>query len=69
MLQMYACRDGQLAPASADDAGAIWYDLLNPTLEEDKFVEKRLGVSIPTKAKWRRSNFPRGSIRRMVRSS
>ena len=49
MLLMYVCSNSQLAPASADEAGAIWYDLLNPNLEEDKFVEERLGVSIPTK--------------------
>ncbi|HEY4202832.1 MAG TPA: magnesium transporter CorA family protein [Devosiaceae bacterium] len=28
---------------------AVWYDLLNPTPEEDRFVEGCLGISIPTR--------------------
>ena len=31
----------------------LWIDLLNPTKEEDGFVEKQLGVSIPTRAESR----------------
>jgi Mg2+ and Co2+ transporter CorA len=48
MLKTYACHDGQLAPALDDSVPAIWYDLLNPTIEEDRLVEQRLGISIPT---------------------
>lgn len=31
----------------------VWIDLLNPTKEEDAFVEKQLGISIPTRAEMR----------------
>lgn len=31
----------------------VWLDLLNPTREEDAFVEKQLGISIPTRAEMR----------------
>src|SRR6185436_14250437 len=48
MLKTYACHDGQLAPALDESVPAIWYDLLNPTIEEDRLVEQRLGISIPT---------------------
>ena len=49
MLRSYVCRDGQLVPASDEGGQAVWFDLLNPTAEEDKQVEQRLGISIPTK--------------------
>ena len=42
-------RDG-LLPLNAE---SIWIDLLNPTKEEDNFVEKQLGISIPTRAETR----------------
>jgi len=29
--------------------GAVWYDLFNPTLAEDKLVEQALGVAVPTR--------------------
>ncbi len=29
--------------------GAIWFDLLNPTLEEDKLVERLVQIAIPTR--------------------
>ena len=31
----------------------VWIDLLNPTKEEDEFVERNLGISIPTHAEMR----------------
>jgi magnesium transporter len=40
----------------ADEAipdGALWIDLLNPTLEEDRLVEQHLGISIPTREEMR----------------
>ena len=33
----------------AKPAGAVWYDLFNPTPEEDRFVEESLGIDIPTR--------------------
>jgi magnesium transporter len=29
--------------------GAVWYDLVNPTIAEDKLVESALGVAVPTR--------------------
>jgi magnesium transporter len=29
--------------------GAVWYDLVNPTLAEDKLVESALGIAVPTR--------------------
>ena len=31
----------------------VWIDLLNPTAEEDAFVENALGISVPTRAEMR----------------
>ena len=42
-------RDGQ----SPCTESTIWIDLLNPTEEEDHFVEQQLGILIPTRAEMR----------------
>jgi magnesium transporter len=58
MLRIYTPQGGHLAatdlsvtehspPSGA--AGAVWMDLLNPTREEDRYVEQLLGLSIPTR--------------------
>lgn len=58
MLRIYTPQGGHLAatdltvtehspPSSA--AGAVWLDMLNPTREEDHYVERLLDVSIPTR--------------------
>jgi magnesium transporter len=39
-------------PAAIGDT-AVWLDLLNPTPEEDAYVEKCLGISVPTRAEMR----------------
>ena len=38
-----------LAPEEPIPSGALWIDLLNPTLAEDKKIESHLGISIPTR--------------------
>ena len=40
----------QLKPAEPIPPGAIWIDLIAPTLEEDRMVEEFVGAPIPTKA-------------------
>ena len=45
-LEVAAC-DISGAPERA--AGAAWYDLYNPTPEEDRFVWDSLGIDIPTR--------------------
>ena len=32
---------------------SIWFDLVDPTKEEDEFVERAIGVSVPTRAEMR----------------
>ena len=44
-----AKRDGMTPVTDA----TVWIDLLNPTAEEDAFVEKALGISVPTRAEMR----------------
>jgi len=36
-------------PALAMTEQTVWFDLVNPTVEEDHFVEQALGISIPTR--------------------
>ncbi|MEQ1901981.1 MAG: magnesium/cobalt transporter CorA [Devosia sp.] len=56
MLRAYIRKDDSLVPVDIDpaletpEAGtAIWYDLVEPTTAEDKFVETCLGIDIPTR--------------------
>ncbi|MEJ1157876.1 magnesium transporter CorA family protein [Prosthecomicrobium sp. N25] len=53
MLTLYTGRDTCLVhtepvAGSACD-GVVWFDLVSPTAEEDRFVERQMGVSIPTR--------------------
>jgi magnesium transporter len=54
MLTVYIPRGTALEPlVHATGEGipdaAVWLDLYNPTLEEDKLVEQLVGVAIPTR--------------------
>ena len=59
MLRIYTRENECLAPYDLTVTGEsepvppagqiLWIDLLNPTAEEDRFVEKIVGVSIPTR--------------------
>jgi magnesium transporter len=42
-------REGQIPVGDT----TVWLDLLNPTPEEDAYVEKCLGISVPTRAEMR----------------
>jgi magnesium transporter len=44
-----ARREGLVPPGDT----TVWIDLLNPTAEEDVFVEKALGIDVPTRAEMR----------------
>ncbi len=48
MLRRFALSQNGVAPCE-DNAQAIWFDLHNPTLEEDREVEATLGISVPTR--------------------
>ena len=56
MLTIYdhqgAALTRRVNPQSIGDE-TVWLDLLNPTMEEDKFVEKLLGIAIPTRDEMR----------------
>lgn len=45
-LEVAAC---DVAGAPERPSGAAWYDLFNPTPEEDRFVWESLGIDIPTR--------------------
>jgi len=58
MLRVYRRQDDRLVPTDlevtphspgAEANGALWLDLINPSRDEDHFVEHLLGVSIPTR--------------------
>jgi len=54
MLTVYVPRETTLEPHSWESGegipeAAVWLDLLNPTIEEDKLVERLVGVAIPTR--------------------
>jgi magnesium transporter len=54
MLAIYSPRGSALerqpieSGAQIPDA-AVWFDLVNPTAEEDKLVERTLGIGVPTR--------------------
>lgn len=54
MLTVYVPRGTTLEPHPLEAGeeipeAAVWLDLVNPSLEEDKLVEQRVGVAIPTR--------------------
>jgi magnesium transporter len=54
MLSVYVPHGTQLArvPAEAGEVppeAAVWMDLVTPTLQEDKLVERMLGIAVPTR--------------------
>ena len=50
MLKSYTRQGDQLiAQEDIPTATAIWYDLLSPTVEEDRTVEARLSITIPSR--------------------
>ena len=56
MLTVYSAASGKLvrqAECSAVGDHPIWFDLLDPTPEEDRQVEQALGISVPTRAEMR----------------
>ncbi len=55
MLTIYDGAGAGLAKRTdtAIGAASVWIDLMNPTAEEDRFVEQALGIAIPTRAEMR----------------
>ena len=51
MITIYDARgQGLIKRAEVNTCSeAIWIDLLNPTREDEKFVEQQLGISVPTR--------------------
>jgi magnesium transporter len=50
MLRLYTRLNDQLVAADAASLprNVVWFDLHNPTPEEDRLVEQHLGLSLPT---------------------
>ena len=56
MLTLYDIHNGNLVrrgTAGPCSDATVWVDLLDPSEEEDRFVERELGVSVPTRAEMR----------------
>ena len=56
MLTVYTSTGGKIVRQSAIPTvaeGCLWFDLLNPTAEEDLQVETLLGISVPTRDEMR----------------
>src|SRR6476619_69000 len=54
MLWVYVPRGTSLEriPVTSDGEvpeGAVWFDLVNPSSTEDKIVERKLGIAVPTR--------------------
>ncbi|HET6628653.1 MAG TPA: magnesium/cobalt transporter CorA [Woeseiaceae bacterium] len=52
MIRRYAAEEGKLLPVGGDAVGGrrvVWYDLFQPTPEEEALLESRLGVNVPTR--------------------
>ena len=54
MLSVYVPRGNALdrVPVAADadvPEAAVWFDLVTPTLQEDKIVERQVGIAVPTR--------------------
>jgi magnesium transporter len=54
MLTVYVQRGATLERQPVDPQGlvpedAVWIDLFSPTITEDKLVERRLGIAVPTR--------------------
>jgi magnesium transporter len=54
MLSVYVPRANSLdrVPVAADvdvPESAVWFDLINPNLQEDKIVERQVGIAVPTR--------------------
>ncbi len=49
MIQAWEIRDERLVTAKVDATSAVWWDLLNPTREEEQELESCLGLELPTK--------------------
>jgi magnesium transporter len=50
MIRRFAADEGRLRPVDSDAGGrVVWYDLLQPTADEEALLERTLGVDIPTR--------------------
>jgi magnesium transporter len=54
MLSVYVPRDGCLerhgvTPSSKLPENGVWFDLVSPSIAEDKLLERHLGIAVPTR--------------------
>ncbi len=58
-----------LLPQEPIPEGAVWLDLLEPTIEEERAVEAYLGIDVPTREEMKGIEPPTSSMWRMARAS
>ncbi len=52
MIQYYSNQNGAISVTETkptSTAGIFWYDILNPTKEDEAFIESLLGIDLPTR--------------------
>ncbi len=49
MIRSFALENRRLAPVALPDDGTVWFDLLAPSPDEERMIETRLGLDVPTR--------------------
>lgn len=49
MIRAYELTADKLKPVAAEAESAVWWDLVNPSREEEARLEQRLGLGLPTR--------------------
>ena len=49
MIRTFATVEGRLSATSDDVGKALWIDLVNPVPEEERAIERLLGINVPTR--------------------
>src|SRR3954447_12592804 len=62
MLFVYLPRGNSLERQAVEESGsipdgAVWFDLVSPTVAEDKMLERALGIAVPTREEMQEIEF------------
>ena len=49
MIRTFATVAGRMSATSDADSNALWLDLINPVPEEERAIERLLGINVPTR--------------------
>jgi len=74
MLSVYVAHGTTLEriavnPGSPPPEEAVWIDMVTPTVQEDKLVEKLLGIAVPTREEMQESKSPAASTWRTAHAT